>query len=60
MQRTYEELLEELKDIVRKIEEGNISLDESITLYERGARLIRECEAVLEDAELRIHEIGEG
>ena len=60
MQRTYEELLEELKDIVRKIEEGNISLDESIILYERGARLIRECEAVLEDAELRIHEIGEG
>jgi exodeoxyribonuclease VII small subunit len=58
MQRTYEDLVTELKEIVRRIENGETGLEESIALYERGALLVRECEKVLESAELKITELS--
>lgn len=58
MVQKYEDLIAELKEIVRRIEDGGTSLDESITLYERGAFLIKECEKMLETAELKITELG--
>ncbi|MDD1674580.1 MAG: exodeoxyribonuclease VII small subunit [Methanomicrobiales archaeon] len=58
MQKSYEDLVAELKEIVRKIENGETGLEESIALYERGANLVRECEKVLESAELKITELS--
>jgi exodeoxyribonuclease VII small subunit len=56
--KKYEELVDELKEIIRKIESGEAGLDESIALYERGAVLIRQCETLLSEAELKISELG--
>lgn len=58
MKKTYEELVGELKEIIRKIEDNDTGLDESIALYERGAVIIRECEEILASAELKITMLG--
>jgi exodeoxyribonuclease VII small subunit len=54
MTETYEKKIEELRRIIEKIEDGNTSLDESMQLYEQGAALIKQCEALLAEAELKI------
>jgi exodeoxyribonuclease VII small subunit len=54
MTETYEQKVERLKQIIGKIEDGNTSLDESIRLYEEGAALVRQCEKLLNEAELRV------
>ncbi len=51
-------MIEELRSIVRLLEDGDISLDESIALYERGALLVKQCEELLTTAELKISELG--
>ena len=60
MTRKFEEMLGELKDVVKKMEDPDTGLDESIALYERGAALIRECERKLSEAELKVTEVTEG
>jgi len=54
MTETYEQSIEKLKQIIDKIEDGNTSLDESIRLYEQGAVLVRQCETMLSEAEVKI------
>ncbi len=54
MTESYEVKIEQLKRIIDKIEDGNTSLDESMQLYEQGAALIKQCETLLADAELKI------
>jgi len=54
MTETYETKVERLKEIITKIEDGNTSLDESMKLYEQGAVLIKQCETMLTEAELKI------
>jgi len=54
MTETYEQRIERLKQIIEKIEDGNTSLDESIRLYEQGAVLVRQCETMLSEAEVKI------
>ncbi len=54
MTGTYETKIEELKRIIERIEDGNTSLDESMRLYEQGAALVRQCETLLSEAELKI------
>lgn len=58
MTKTYEELITELKEIVRRIEDSGTSLEEMIRLYEQGTALIRECEERLADAEVKITQLG--
>jgi len=53
-QLTLEEALSRLETIVRRLEEGQPSLDESLTQYEEGIRLLRHCYQLLEKAERRI------
>lgn len=53
-QPSFEDALRELEDIVRKLESGDLSLDDSISLYERGQVLKAQCEARLNDARARI------
>jgi exodeoxyribonuclease VII small subunit len=54
MTETYEVKIEELRKIIEKIEDGNTGLDESMKLYEQGAALVKQCERMLNEAEIRI------
>jgi len=50
----FEQSLEELEQLVAKMEAGDLSLEQSLTAYERGVGLYRECQQALEQAELRV------
>ena len=52
--QTFESSLGELEKIVRKLEDGDLSLEESLKLFEDGVRLSRECQERLNKAERRI------
>ena len=54
MKETYETKVEQLRQIIEKIEDGTTGLDASITLYEQGAVLVKQCETMLNEAELKI------
>jgi exodeoxyribonuclease VII small subunit len=56
----FETALAELEEIVRKLERGDVSLEDSITIYERGEALKKHCEALLKKAEARIERITIG
>ena len=60
---TFEDALAQLEALVRKLESGDVPLDRSIDLYERGERLRRHCQERLDGAQARIEAIvadGEG
>ncbi len=50
----FEKALTELRGIVDKLEAGDLELDESLKLFERGVRLISTCSKRLEDAQRRV------
>jgi exodeoxyribonuclease VII small subunit len=52
--RSFESSLEALEEIVRKLEHGDLALEESLELFEQGIRLSRECQERLSQAERRI------
>lgn len=52
--RTFEASLEALEKIVRELEQGDLPLENSLELFERGIHLSRECQARLHQAERRI------
>ena len=54
---SFEAALKELEEIVGRLEQGRIGLEESISIYERGERLKAHCEKMLKDAEARIEKI---
>ncbi len=56
---TCEEAIKELTDIVGKIEQGQIPLQDSLKQYERGMALIKHCRGILQKAEQRIEKISE-
>ena len=51
---SFERALDELEQLVQKMEKGEQSLDESLAAYERGITLYRECQKGLEQAEQRV------
>lgn len=51
---SFEQAIEELQTIVTAMEAGNVSLDESLGLYERGVELVRLCNQCLDEAQQRI------
>ncbi len=55
---SFEQLYRELEDTVQKLEAGNLTLDESMELYEQGIELARQCGEQLDRAELRITELS--
>lgn len=57
---SFEAALAELEDVVKRLESGNVPLEESLTLYERGAALRAHCDARLKAAEARVAEIAQG
>jgi exodeoxyribonuclease VII small subunit len=52
--KDFEAAIAELEGIVKKLEEGDLSLEQSLALYERGVKLSRFCHGRLEEAERRI------
>lgn len=52
--KTFEVSLQKLEQIVTKLEEGDLSLEESLELFEDGVKLSRECQGKLDQAERRI------
>lgn len=57
---SFEDALRALEDIVRKLESGEVPLDATMDLYERGEQLRKHCQARLDAAQLRIEKIVAG
>ncbi|MCM2562841.1 exodeoxyribonuclease VII small subunit [Lutimaribacter sp. EGI FJ00015] len=60
---SFEEAMRALEEVVGQLERGDVPLEQSITLYERGAELKKRCEAKLKEAEEKVAAItldGEG
>ncbi|PJF21342.1 MAG: exodeoxyribonuclease VII small subunit, partial [Phototrophicales bacterium] len=49
----------ELDEIVSKLESGELTLEESVTLFERGRKLAEHCQAILDQAELRVNQLND-
>ena len=57
--KDFEAAIAELESVVKKLEEGDLPLEQSLALYERGVKLSRFCHARLEAAERRIEILNE-
>lgn len=60
---SFEQAMKELEQVVSRLERGDVALEDSISLYERGAELKKRCEAKLKEAEEKVASItldGEG
>lgn len=57
--KDFEAAIAELETVVKKLEDGDLSLEASLALYERGVQLSRFCHARLEEAERRIEVLNE-
>lgn len=55
---TFEQAIHQLKDIVGRIEQGEIPLQDSLDQYEKGMALIKHCRDILQKAEKRIEKIS--
>jgi len=53
-EKSFESSLDELEQIVRQLEGGDLPLDRSLELFERGVRLSRECQRRLDEAERKV------
>jgi exodeoxyribonuclease VII small subunit len=59
MEMNFEEALLELEGIVEKLETGQLSLDESLLLFEKGIKLVKECDKKLKRADLKVGKLIE-
>lgn len=50
----FEEAIQQLSEIVKALESGDVPLDESITLFEQGIKLSKKCTDILENAEQKV------
>jgi len=53
----FEESLSELETLVEEMEQGNLSLEESLSRFEKGISLTTECQQALQSAELKVQEL---
>ena len=56
---SFEQAYAELQAVIQKLESGELSLEESVTLYERGRLLSMRCQMLLDNAEMRIKQLQE-
>ncbi len=56
---SFEEALEELERIVAQMEQGEISLEDSLKAFERGIHLTRTCQQALQEAEQKVQQLVE-
>ena len=57
---TFEQAMLRLDEIVKQMETGNISLENSLKLFEEGTALVRQCGTQLDEAELKIVRLMKG
>ncbi|NLA58522.1 MAG: exodeoxyribonuclease VII small subunit [Firmicutes bacterium] len=55
--KTFEENFARLEEIIKELEKGDVSLEESLSLFEEGVQLVRRCSRQLEAAEARIAQL---
>lgn len=55
--RTFEQSMQRLEQIVRAMERGDVPLEESLKLFQEGTELVRSCSKLLEDAKLQVTQI---
>lgn len=55
--KTFEESMARLEQIVRAMERGDVALEESLKLFKEGTELVRSCQKLLEDAQLQVKKI---
>ena len=55
--QTYEQAFGELQEVVTRLESGDLDLEESMSLFERGQVLANRCTMLLEQAELRLRQL---
>lgn len=55
--KTFEENMHRLEQIVRAMERGDVALEESLKLFQEGTELVRSCGKLLDDAQLQIKKI---
>lgn len=53
----FEKSLDELENLVRDMEQGELSLEQSLAAFERGVKLTRECQSALKTAEQRVQQL---
>jgi exodeoxyribonuclease VII small subunit len=54
---SFEECMNELNDLVNRLESGELDLDESLKVYERAVKIRERCRAILDDAERKVQTI---
>lgn len=55
--KTFEESMARLEQIVRAMERGDVALEESLKLFQEGTELVRICQKLLDDAQLQVKKI---
>ena len=55
--KTFEESMARLEQIVRAMERGDVALEESLKLFQAGTELVRSCQKLLDDAQLQVKKI---
>ena len=55
MEKTFEQTMRELEQVVTELEKGDLSLDEAIAKFETGIKLSKECEEKLDNAQRKIN-----
>ena len=58
--KTFEENMQRLEQIVRAMERGDIPLEESLKLFQEGTSLVQNCGKLLDEAELQVKKIASG
>jgi exodeoxyribonuclease VII small subunit len=51
---TYEAAYAELQQVIGQLQDGGLGLEEAVRLFERGSQLVRLCQRIVDDAELRV------
>ena len=55
--KTFEESMTRLEQIVRAMERGDVALEESLKLFQEGTELVRSCQKILDEAQLHVKKI---
>ena len=55
--KTFEENMQRLEQIVRAMERGDVALEESLKLFQEGTQLVRDCGKLLDEAELQVKKV---
>ena len=56
---SFEEAIARLSELVEQLEQGSLPLEASVAAFEEGVRLTRHCEALLDAAEQKLHQLGD-